>query len=157
MKNTSTVSPAVGSYHIIRSSESKSAMICWNTPKYNKSSKRWFEASGCGFASWRDAKYLQETDDLEMEEFRLKHPEFPVKESFWEIEYGKKPEIIAKVWIFLVEYENGRSRSFSFDLKNINKQEWKKWEDAVEGWHATNELVTPHFSCYPCCGPWEER
>ena len=102
------IRPAVGRYSIIRSSEDENAMIRWNTPEFDNSCGRWFESCGCGFASWRDAKYLQETDDLEMEVFRENHPDICVKESFCELEYGKDPEIIESAWIFLAEYDGRR-------------------------------------------------
>lgn len=152
-----TIRPAVGYYSIIRSSEDKNAMIHWNTPEFDSSCDRWFESCGCGFASWRDGKYLQETDDLEMEVFREDHPNICVKESFCEIEYGKAPETIESAWIFLAEYDGRKSRCFSFTVENVTWRKWLVWERAIRDWHATGEFKTTQFSCYPCSGPWEQR
>lgn len=149
--------PAVGYYCITRSSEDKNAMIYWNTPEFDSSCGRWFESCGCSFASWRDAKYLQETDDLEMEVFRENHPNISVKESLYEIEYGKEPETVESAWIFLAEYDGRKSRCFSFTVENVTRRKWLVWERAVRDWHATGEFKTTQFSCYPCSGPWNEQ
>lgn len=151
------IRPAVGCYSIIRSSEDPNAMIHWNTPEFDSTCGRWFESCGCAFASWRDAKYLQETDDLEMEEFRNERPNVCVKESFCEIEYGKDIDMIEHAWILLVEYNGKKHRKFSCDVNNIPKSNWGVWERAIRNWHATNEFKTTHFSCYPCSGPWQEK
>jgi hypothetical protein len=152
-----TIRPAVGRYSIIRSSENKKAMIHWNAPKFDSKCGRWFESCGYDFASWRDAKYLQEADDLELESFREKHPDIRVKESYCEIEYGKQTDMIEHAWIFLVEYNGSKNRSFCFNVDHVTKHKWLVWERAIRDWHATGEFKTTQFSCYPCSGPWQEN
>ena len=141
------IRPAVGRYSIIRSSEDENAMINWNTPEFDSSCGRWFESCGCGFATWRDAKYLQEADDWEMEVFRQEHPDICVKDT----------ETIESAWIFLAEYDGRKFRCFSFTVENVTWRKWLVWERAVRDWHATSEFKTTQFSCYPCSGPWETR
>ena len=132
-------------------------MIRWNDPEFDHKCGRWFESCGYGFVSWRDAKYLQEADDLEMDRFRQEHPDVCVKESFCEIEYGQDTETIESAWIFLVEYNGRKHRDFSFNVSNVTKRKWMVWERAIRDWHATGEFKTTQFSCYPCCGPWKEH
>ena len=157
MSDNYTIRLEVGCYRIIRSSESKNAMIHWNKPEYNEQSGRWYESCGCGFTSWRDAKYLQEADDLEMEEFRHAHPNAHVRESFMEVEYGTGYYDISRVWIFFSEYDGGKIRSNTLNLFDIAKEDLEVWLAAVWNWHDTGEFKTEHFSCYPCSGPWIEN
>ena len=157
MKTNSKILRDVGKYQVIRSSETKDAMICWNTPQFNAEHGRWYETCGGGFASWVDVKYMQETDDLEMEEFRSEHPDLRVRESFLEVEYGDGYYSIAKIWAFLAEYDGRKSRSFAFDLKDLGQEDLEVCTAAIWNWHDTGELKTAHMECYPCCGPWEEN
>ena len=151
------IRPTVGRYRITRSSEDENAMIYWNKPEFDSSCGRWFESCGCDFATWRDAKYLQEADELEMEVFRHEHPDICVKESVCELEYGKDSETVANAWIFLAEYDGRKSRCFSFTVENITWSKWLVWERAVRDWHATGKFKTTQFSCYPCSGLWETQ
>ena len=156
-KYINTIRPAVGYYSIIRSSEYESAMIRWHEPEYDENCDRWFEYSGCGFASWRDCQAFQEADDMEMWEFRAEHPDICVRESFCEIEYGKQEGVIKRVHYLLIEYAGERHRSFSFELCHISKEDLTEWEAAVKNWHADGELKTANFFCDSMHWAWQKN
>lgn len=152
-----TLRPAVGYYSIIRSSEDEGAMIHWNKPEYDENCNRWFESCGCGFACWRDGQALQEADDMEVWEFHLENPDICVRESYCEIEYGKKDNIIKNVNFLLLDYCGKRNRSFSFEISNVSKEELMEWEAAVRNWHATGDLQTEHFYCSSMHWNWSDN
>ena len=151
------VCPALGRYHVIRSSEDERAMIHWNKPEFEEGCGRWFERCGCGFSSWRDLESFQEADDIDMYRLRKKYPDICVRESYCEMAYGKEQGIMKRVSYILVERWGKRSRSFSFQLSDIAKDKVEAWEVAVESWHATGELKTAHFSSDSMHWAWRDN
>ena len=150
------VVPAVGRYYFIRSSENKEAVMCWQEPEYSEEYKRWFESVGCGFASADDGDALIETDDLSMNMYAADFREDQYKESFCEMYYERSEVLFAEILVVLMEYDNKKSRSFSFEIKHADKKKIDEIEEAIYRWHGTGTLSFGDFVSDHCCGAWSE-
>lgn len=156
MNKNSIFQKAIGKYFYVRSSESEEAMICWNTPEYDKENGRWFESCGSSFCNYEDAKAMEETDDIEMELFRKDHPDICVKETFCEIIYDEDDRQRSEVYVILIEYDHGKSRSFSFTIEHADSNKVEEIVESIHNWHNTGELRIGDFSSYCCSGAWSQ-
>ena len=135
----------IGSFRFIRSAKDKNAMIGWHKKEYDETSNRWFESTGCGFCDWDDARALQEADEIEMMDYRATHPEYAVRESFWQITCGEDDVVAEQVLVVLEEYENGEHHAYDYIVDDIPLEELERWKKAVYDWHITGVLKMGAF------------
>ena len=146
-----------GMYCIIRSSEDSGAMWLGDRAEFNVECGRWFEYMGCGYGCWRDGKYLQEADDMDLYYFHRDHPEIKCREAMYDFQYGDTRDDVSYAFVFLAEYEEKRVRTFSYSLDDISREEMNLHIEAIKKWHATGELNVGPYSGIPEYRPWEAK
>jgi hypothetical protein len=145
-----------GFYTFIRSAEDSAWMMMGDEARFDSASNTWFEYMGCGYACERDGIGLQEADEIDMYHFHKEHPQMKCRETFFDLVYGRTRDEVALGLFVLTEYDGAKSRSFSFDLKDVTLAQAKEYVALVEAWHATGELCLGPLKCNPCQGPWHE-
>ena len=131
----------IGKYFYIRSSENEEAMLRWGSLEYDVESSRWFEFSGFGYCDFRDAKAMQEANDIEIEDFRIAHPDICVRETFCDMVFDDAVAKTAQILAVFVDYEKDRTRSCSLRIEHADAQKINRLMDKIRDWHITGELI----------------
>jgi hypothetical protein len=146
-----------GGFGYIRSSKSKKSLVYQESAEYNSSCNRWFEYLKGGFSCEADSDLEDDWYALYRADFDRKHPRITYKEAYYRFTYGNTRDEIADVMFLLIEQNRGKSRTFSFDMENITKQEFQKYFEAIEHWHCTGELNVGEFKGTPPFTTWKQN
>lgn len=146
-----------GGFGFIRSATSKKSLVYQESAEYNSSCNRWFEYLKGGFSCEADSDLEDDWYALYRADFDRKHPRITYKEAYYRFTYGNTRDEIADVMFLLIEQNRGKSRTFSFDMENITKQEFQKYFEAIEHWHCTGELNVGEFKGTPPFTTWKQN
>lgn len=142
-------SPDNGYYENIRSSEHASAMLGWDTIKYDYNSKRWIESNSIVFNSRETAFALEDEIGTQIDDFESTYEDICVRESSWEVSCRQEDETIAEAHFYMTEKRYGEIHSLNFNLSNVSRQELEDYKSAIYNWHTTGRVSMGSFDCVP--------